>query len=100
MLFDKDYGSSLHKPGETGQEMMEDQPSIRDGSEDLVYERHIEISPVNLDNDPNPSPVQQTVVTTPSTSIFRFCVSPNQFEPQCHRPQPPTAAAESLALNP
>ena len=48
-------------PGEAGEEVMEDQPSIRDDSEDLVSEPHIEISPVNLDNAPNPSPVQPTV---------------------------------------
>ena len=43
----------------------------RNGSEaGLVHEPHIEIPPVNLDNAqaPNPSPVQPTVVTTPSTS--------------------------------
>ena len=62
-------------PGEAGEEVMEDQHSIRDDSEDLVSEPHIEISPVNLDNAPNPSPVQPTVVTTPSTSIFRFCLA-------------------------
>ena len=42
--------------GEAGQEVMEDQPSIRDGSEGLVSGPHIEISPVNLDNAPNLSP--------------------------------------------
>ena len=60
---------------------MEDQPSIRYDSEDLVSEPHIEISPVNLDNAPNPSPVQPTVVTTPSTSIFRFLSRPTSLNP-------------------
>ena len=60
---------------------MEDQPSIRDDSEDLVSEPHIEIYPVNLDNAPNPSPVQPTVVTTPSTSIFRFLSRPTSLNP-------------------
>ena len=68
-------------PGEAGQEVIEDQPSIRDDSEDLVSETHIEISPVNLDNAPNPSPVQPTVVTTPSTSIFRFLSRPTNLNP-------------------
>ena len=57
-------------PGEAGQEVMEDQHNIRDDSEVLVSEQHAEIRPVNLENAPNPSPVQQTVMTTPSTSIF------------------------------
>ena len=60
---------------------MEDQPSIRDDSEDLVSEPHSEIYPVNLDNAPNPSPVQPTVVTTPSTSIFRFLSRPTSLNP-------------------
>ena len=59
-------------PGEAGQEVMEDQPSIRDDSEALVSESRIEVSPVNLDNAPNSSPAQPTAVTTQSTSIFRF----------------------------
>ena len=59
----------------SGEEVMEDQPSIRDDSEDLVSEPHIEIYPVNLDNAPNPSPVQQTVVTTPSTLSSDFCLA-------------------------
>ena len=42
-------------PGEAGEEVMEDQPSIRDDSDDLVSELHIEISQVNLDYAPNPS---------------------------------------------
>ena len=67
--------------GEAGEEVMEDQPSIRDNSEDLVSEPHIEISPVNLDNAPNPFPVQPNVVTTLSTSIFRFLSRPTSLNP-------------------
>ena len=50
-------------PGEAGQEVMEDQHSIRDDSEDSVSEQHIEILPqaVNLNNAPSPFPVQQIV---------------------------------------
>ena len=62
-------------PGEAGEEVMEDQPSIRDDNEDLVSEPHIEISPVNLDKAPNPSPVQPTVVTTPSVLSSVFCLA-------------------------
>ena len=70
---------------------MEDQPSIRDGSEDLVSEPHIEISP-----DPGQSRQRSQPICGPTDhsddSVYFFYlaifVSPNQFEPQCHRPQP------------
>jgi hypothetical protein len=68
-------------PGEAGQEAMEGQHNIRDDSEVLVSEQHAEIRPVNLDNAPNPSPVQQTVMTTPSTSIFRFLSRQTNLNP-------------------
>ena len=67
--------------GEAGQEVMEDQLSFRDDSKDLVSEPHVEISPVNLDNAPNPSQVQPTVVTTPSTFIFQFLSRPTNLNP-------------------
>lgn len=51
---------------------MEDQLTFRDGSEDLVSGPQIAVPSIKLDNAPNPSPVQSTGVTTPSTSIFRF----------------------------
>ena len=78
-------------PAEAGEEVMEDKPSIRDDSEGLVSEPHIEIYPVNLDNAPNPSPVQPTVVTTPSTSIFRFLSRPTSHDravPKAHYGKP------------
>ena len=43
--------------------------NIRHDNEDLVQEQYAEIRPVNLDNAPNPIQVQQTVATTPSTSV-------------------------------
>ena len=56
--------------------------------------RDREIPPVNLDNSLNPSPVQPTVVTAPSISIFRFLSRPTNLNPNVTA-WPQTTAADS-----